>query len=92
MSSLPNALRRSKEAWAAAIIEVAARDWWLGKHGEREMRKVEIVAVCDSPSTIIDCGAESKDCTSSWTEDWEWKSLGRGPTPLHAILAATEAR
>jgi len=55
---------------AAAIIEVAARDWWLGKNDRHLV---------------------GSDHDGAWARNAVGDSF-EGPTPLHAIVAAVEAK
>lgn len=61
--------------FAAAIIEVAARDWWLN-----EPR----VSAPGNILSVWDCGARAAN-------DYDDNESPSKPTPLHAILAAVEA-
>lgn len=74
--------------FAAAIIEVAAREWWLSSATEQVDRRIDDWS--NGPHRAASC--ETRDHRQDWAEDVTWSIEGCGPTPLHAIAAALEAK
>lgn len=73
---------------ARDLIEAWAERWWLDLADPDYNRQLCAWNNVGRGATVYN--AETRDCTSSWTEDWVWVNVGQGATKLDAILAATE--